>query len=696
MWNRRFYLIPVLAAVMACAVYAQSRDVLAVDLYGHGVAQQRNGNWHLALQDFMEVVDRNPAFSDAWLRMAECSYRLGEYELALEYVSGAEKYDGTDPSVRNMKGSILLALGRTDEASRIFDGVLSSYPNNVDARFGLAEIELYGGKFSGAEQQYKEALRRQPNNRRALLSLAVLCSETGRTGESDRYMQRALSLYSGDSDVHHLAAVVSAMKGDYAAAEKYSRIEVELAGDSDPAYEFLALILFRRRQYSDVIDICDFLTARTPENSAAWYMKGLSLRKLGDPEGAVDVWSSGLAVNPRDEMMRSAMEMEIRRNFPLEDTHRSEWASFHIDNARQYSAGYDGAGAVYEYQRALLLDPTNIPARLEYAGILELNGMYELYLEQLNFIKTRTDMSSLSAERQTALNDTVEAYTSLLSGSLAARWNVDPFYLDKTRWRIAVFYEDGTKSFIHADSDRLAAESAADVFSGVAVTSVKTQVNPVSGFGEAFRNARAGKFDYFVTVSLSEGEHDLTLDAAMYSGRTGTEIYRDSFYGTGNNRFSSVLRRFRSAVLGKLSVRGKILARSGKRVLVDLGKSENVVIGSEFRIERKDSVRIADTDAGLYYRDSDVVGTFTVTEAGEEVSEGVLSDLGFYDKVNPGDEVVLVSVPESASGEDVNPVDTVPAADADGNPVTDGASLISEIKNAVERPAIIDILRNIH
>ena len=338
-----------------------------------------------------------------------------------------------------------------------------------------------------------------------------------------------------------------------------------------------------------------------------------------------------------------------------------------------------------------MLDPSNAAARLAYADILELNGMHELYLDQLKFVKDNSEN-----KLPQSLNDTIEAYDSLLNNTLAKRWKVDAFYLDKIRWNIAVFYTENTSTFNHADSDRLTALACGDVFSGIAITSVKTQVTPVSGYGEAFKNARANDFDYFIMVSLSEGQDDVSLSATMYSGRTGTETFSEKYYATGNNRFSTVLRRFRNSVLEKLTVRGKILQRNGKTVLIDLGRSENIVKDAEFKIIRKGCVKTADSGAGLFFRDDDVVGMLVVTEAGEEGSEASITSHGFYDRINEGDELVLVSMPAQNTEAGM---DTVPNADEEGNPVVNnevrGDELVAEIKKAVERPAIIDLLRKI-
>ena len=689
-------------AVLVCmllhgqTVFAASADSATIlEKYNQGIAFQSDENYYTASQYYLEVVANNPAFTDAWYKLAECSYKLGEFDLALQYLENAEKYEKNNLQIQNLKGMVYVSLGKIDEGRQIFNSILKKYPNDIDAHFGLAEIELYEGRYSGAQNQYLEALKRQNTNRKALLSLALVNAERGNAAQAETYLRQALSYYSGEPEVHYLASIIYSMKGDYAAAEKQARIAVEVNSNYEKAYDMLCSVLYQQARYSEVIDISDYLISRNRKNSNAWFIKGIAQDKLGNTDSAIETWTAGLSINPQDEIMRSAMENQIRNTLSLEDSRRSSYAKYHIENAKQYASRYDGSGAVYEYQRALLLDPMNIEARTAYADILEINGMYELYLEQLKFIK------EYSPKISTELSDKIEAYEDLLSNTLGKKWNVDPFYLDKTRWNIAVFYEENNSTFIHADTNRLVANAAADIFSGVAITSVKTQVTPVSGYGEAFKNARAGSFDYFIILSLSEGENDMTLSSTMYSGRTGLEITKNSFYCTGNNRFSTILRRFRNSVLEKLTVRGKIIARNGKTVLLDLGKAENVVKDTTFKIIKKGQIRTADSGAGLYYKDDDVLGTVVVTVAGEEISEGSIENHGFYDRINVDDEVVLVALPDKNNSENpTGAIDTVPAADEKGKAVVPnevkGQELVDESKRAVERPSILDLLRNIY
>ena len=678
----------------------------AAEFYSRGVERQNSEEWYEATELFLEAVRVNPAYADAWFRLAECAYQLGQYDTALGYLSSAEKYARNSMAVQNLRGMCRIALGNLSEARLIFEKILAQYPNDVNARFGMAELELFSGRISAAEGKYAEALERDPSNRKALLSLAFVSAERGNSSAASRYMSQALRCHSGEAEVHYMSAKLAAMQGNLSAAEKAARTAVEINGRYDKAYELLASILYSEKKYADAIDVSDFRIARSRNARGAWYLKGLSQYREGNTAAAIATWTTGLSVDPFDEVMRAALELEVNKTVPIEDARRKEWSKWHIKNAGEYMKRFDGTGASYEYQRALKVNPTDTAARRAFAEMLDINGLHELCLEQLKFVQDNRDpLSSVSSEaRRTSekrLDDTVEAYDSLLQDSLAKRWNVEPFYLDKIRWRIGLYYTQNTAQFVHADSPMITAEFAADMFSGVSVTFVRARTAPVSGFGEAYRKAQSAGEDYFIMLSFDEGERDIVLDATMYSGRTGSAVRPMSFYGTGSGRYTNVLRRLRSSVLSSLPVRGNILDRSGTNLLIDVGRSELLQKGAVFAVVPKGSLKTADSEIGLTYADRDALGTLTITEAGEEVSEGEFVKSGFYDRVNTGDEVVLISMPdkaaESKAGNASRVVDNAPSAGT-GSAADSGRQKAVPAGDLGERrkPVLVDIIRSIY
>ncbi len=698
-----------LAAVFVCGRIFAAAEKTASDYYNEGLASQNNENWYEASQHYMEAIQKNPVYSDAWFHIAECSYQLGEFDLVLSQLDEAEKYAKDDNSINNLRGMTYIAMQQFVEARKIFEKILKKTPNDVDARFGLAELDLFDGRISGAERQYSEALKRQSENRKALLSLAVVSSKLGKTENSQNYIKQALLLYSNEPEVHYIAAVVAAMNNELKSAEAHCRIAVQIDGNYEKAYELLAKIRYAQKEYEDVISLCDFIIGRDRNNSSAWYLKGAALNSLQKPLDAISVWTNGLKISPQDEIMRAALEIAVNKNIALEDSRRADWALYHVQTAREYARRYESQSSIYEYQRALKIEPANKEARIAFASILELNGMHELYLEQLLFIKSIKDENSSKNLSETELDDKIEAYENLLQDSLAKKWNVEPFYLDKNRWSIGIYFVPGTINQHHIENNRIAAEFASDIFSGLAAASVSTETASVSGFGDAYQKARTSGKDYFILISVDEGARDVTLDYTMYSARTGSKVTEDSLYGTGNNRYSGVFRRFRDDILNHLPIRGKIIDRDGKTLLSDLGRSENVIEGSVFDVVRKNSIQTASSGSGVTYKDSDILGTFTVTTSGEEISEGLLEYRGFYDRVNTGDELVLISRPKTdeenaaqiVSGSQNNAnanANIAPQGNANGESVVEQKSpgLTAEDLGVRRTPAFIDLVRSIY
>jgi hypothetical protein len=261
------------------------------------------------------------------------------------------------------------------------------------------------------------------------------------------------------------------------------------------------------------------------------------------------------------------------------------------------------------------------------------------YLLQLDFISGRSETS-------VRIQDSREAYQSLLTDTLSSRWNIDPFYLDKSRWKLALFYSNNDVQLIHESAGIIAAKAAADLFASNPTVAVTVPEGGFTTFAACFRQARETGQDYFAVTSFEENERELTLYATLYSARTGVEVGKIRVYRTGNDRFASALRRFVSEIGSQFPPRGKILARNNTAVLIDLGKIDGFAEGSTFTIVKSGRVTTADTGFGIKYSDDDTLGVVTITRADEEISEGTISRTGFYDRINVGDE--LIPIPAQA------------------------------------------------
>lgn len=690
----------VLALCVACAVVGAQTQT-ARQFYERGLERQRRGDYYGAGEDFHEALRLNASYADAWLHLAQVTYELDDYNLTLTYLDSAEKYARDRAEIQNLRGLAYIATGRLDEARAVFDAMLKKAPNDVQARFGLAELDLFAGRYDAAKNRYVDALKRQAGNRKALLSLALLSAETGNDAAAQEYVQQALHFHSGDAQVHYLAAYLAARAGNLDEAERRARAAVQINGDFTKAYVLLASVLFAQARYDEVTDICDYLIARERRTISAWYLKGLCQTKQGKNEDAIATWATAITIDENDEVMRAALELLVTQTTQVEDRRRAQWSAYHLKKGRDYAKLFMGEEARYEYQRALKIDPHNERARTEFAALLSQAGLNELYLQQLKFIseygQAVAETDDAERYRKIKMADTIEAYDSLLKYSLNTAWDIDPFYLDKTRWHVGLYYANSPVQLLHGEVEHISAQMLRDIFNGVAITSVEVRNQPVGGYGEAFRLARTGGMDYFVLLSVDETAREVALDAVVYSARTGVEVARFNTFRTGNDKYASVLRSFRRNILDMLPVRGKIIARSVNEVLVDIGKVEGMAENAVLDVIKAGAVRTKDGSPGVEFGKDDALGTITVTRVGEEIAQGKLRQKGFYDRVNVGDEVLVKSMPAG----DGSVADTAPAADENGQPAKKGGKKPKDDRSTAEKlglvrtPAIVDLIRSI-
>lgn len=681
-------------------VFAQS-SASALTHFENGLKYQAVEDWYKAGEEFLQAVQENPSFEKAWFNLAKVTYETGDFTLCLSYIETAERYAKDRSDILNLKGSCFISLGRLQDARTVFEKVVADYPNNVEARFGLAELELYDGGFESAESLYTEALKRQGTNKKALLSLAVLAAETGKEEVSQNYINQALRYHSSEAEVHYLAAYLNAKKGNFKEAERRARASVQIKSDYTNAYLILASILYAQEKYDEVCDICDYLISRDRKNISAWYLKGRSNYRLGKVEDAVEIWAEALEIEPNDEILRSSLELAVTQIFALEDENRSQWATYHVKKAREYSKLFQGEQARYEYQRALKLAPNDFSARSEYAKLIGKLGLNELYLNQLNFIKENakvdeTKLSSQELAEYVRLSDTIEAYSSLMKNSLNSRWGVEPFYLDKTRWNIGLYYTKSPFELIHCDAEEIAARMLCESFAGESKAYVVVRDEPVQNYGQAFSLARKNQQDYFIILSFEETQREVSLEATVYNGRNGTQTAKFSLFRTGNGRFSSALRSLRRDILNILPVRGKILERSGNKILVDLGKSDGILSGTVLDVVKAGQIRTVDRGVGVTFDERDYLAQIVIEEVAEEVSQGSLKQKSFYDRVNTGDELLIKSLPDSHEAAFVG--DTRPAADESGKVIKEyerTEKLTAESLGLKKVPAFVELIRRI-
>jgi tetratricopeptide (TPR) repeat protein len=676
---KKALLATIVALVVSAAVFADP-----VASYGRGKAAQDREDWYGAIEGYQEALRENPNYNAAYQGLAESFYALGEYDQALDQTVKAEAFRKNDPSLLDLRGFIMIGLGKLDEASDLFTRVLAAWPNDVDARFGLAEIDISNGKNSAASGEYLDALKRNPENRKALLSLALMAEESGNAAMARDYVSKALMYHGDNPQVFYFAAYIASRDGRAGEAENRVRAALSLRGDYDDARELLASILYGQARYQEVIDICDARIASSRDHASAWYLRTLALEKLGKYEDALKSAKAALQVASEDELLRSMLESIVMERLPFEDARRSSWAAWHVAKAAQFEEKNMSEQALYEYRRALKINPYDVSSRQSYAKVLLNRGYPQGYVSQLKFVQG-------IGKSTNAINDAIESYGKLLSSSVANVWGVDPLYLEKDHTSIGLYYLKDGANVIHPDAERITTTMLSDVFSHDPRFSVTARETAVGSYSEAFRASREAGEDYFALVGFRENERDLQIIADLYVSRTGSRAETFNVFRTGNNRYSNALRRLAQSIAAAMPARGAIVKRYQADAVIDLGKSDGVKAGDAFEIYPDSAVTVKNEGIGVVRNESALLGVFTVKTVDEEISLGTIERNGFYDRINAKD--VALPKPKSADG-------TASTAGASGAASTSatataGSSSANEPKEAKRAPALLSLLRKI-
>ena len=160
-------------------------------------------------------------------------------------------------------------------------------------------------------------------------------------------------------------------------------------------------------------------------------------------------------------------------------------------------------------------------------------------------------------------------------------------------------------------------------------------------FDHAFQQAREADTDYFLLFNYNETERSFRVECALYLTRTGSFIREFSVYRTGNNRVKEGLLRISGQIHESFSLKGKILAREFDTGIIDLGTAQRIDKDMEFLIIKKGSLKFRSDEIGFLYREEDILGHFLVSGTDENLSEGKIQPISFFDRINPGDEVIL-------------------------------------------------------
>jgi tetratricopeptide (TPR) repeat protein len=161
---------------------------------GVGVLLARYRLYDDAIQHFQTALRANPDSDDVKFDLTDAYFRRRLYSQALEASQHVSATGQQDDAFLALLGDIHAHLGDTARAEQIFREAIRRNPDNDQYYLSLTLVELRENNVSGAEETLRKGLARIPSSGKILWGLGIVSVLEGKTPEAAENFERAVEL----------------------------------------------------------------------------------------------------------------------------------------------------------------------------------------------------------------------------------------------------------------------------------------------------------------------------------------------------------------------------------------------------------------------------------------------------------------------------------------------------------------------
>ncbi len=245
---------------------------------------------------------------DAWEHLGLSLQKLGRNDEALIALKKAMDLSGGVSHVALATATLLLDMGRLDEAKKHAELGLATSP--ASAHSLLAQIARARKDLPGAEKEARAALSAKGSKIGPLLALAQVLTEEGKLDEALAATQQGLDELAKEpgrqrfAGLYYVRGDVLARMGKNADAEQAFLKEIADSPGDTKSYTRLSVLYASEGRGNEAVDALRRMV-ETNESPAAYAEAVKTLRVLGDPAGAQALLRHALTIHPDSRELRA-------------------------------------------------------------------------------------------------------------------------------------------------------------------------------------------------------------------------------------------------------------------------------------------------------------------------------------------------------------------------------------------------------
>jgi tetratricopeptide (TPR) repeat protein len=163
-------------------------------LTGVGVLLARYRLYDEAIQHFQAALAVNPGSDEEQFDLADAYFRKGLYVQALDAAQQVTEAGRKDDAYLALVADIEAHLGKTTQAEEIYRAAIVRNPDNDQDYLSLALLEFRQSNVDGAKQILNQGKKRIPGSGKILWGLGVASVLDGKTAEAGEQFERAVEM----------------------------------------------------------------------------------------------------------------------------------------------------------------------------------------------------------------------------------------------------------------------------------------------------------------------------------------------------------------------------------------------------------------------------------------------------------------------------------------------------------------------
>jgi len=163
-------------------------------LTGTGVLLARYHLYDDAIQHFQAALEANPGEDGVTFDLANAYFRKGKYGDALDAAQKVSEAGRKDDAYLALLGDIYVHLGDTAHAEEIFRDAISRNPDNDQAYLALSLLQFRENKIAEAKQTLLKGQARIPGSGKILWGLGIDSALEGNTSAAADHFEHAVEL----------------------------------------------------------------------------------------------------------------------------------------------------------------------------------------------------------------------------------------------------------------------------------------------------------------------------------------------------------------------------------------------------------------------------------------------------------------------------------------------------------------------